>query len=144
MIVPDANLLLYAVDSESPFHSKAKAWLEQIMNGTEEVGLCSPVLFAFIRLSTNRKIFSNPLSLDDAFGYIQDWLNLPVCRSIQPSASYVQDVKRLLVQANSQGGNLVTDAQIAAIALHFKATVHTADRDFKRFADVNVKMPLTY
>lgn len=30
MIVPDINLLLYAYDSESPFHAKAAGWFNPI------------------------------------------------------------------------------------------------------------------
>jgi predicted nucleic acid-binding protein len=33
MILPDANLLLYAYDQSSPFHARAKAWCERIMSG---------------------------------------------------------------------------------------------------------------
>ena len=30
MILPDANLLLYACDAGSPFHPKAAAWWERL------------------------------------------------------------------------------------------------------------------
>jgi len=29
----DANLLLYAADSTSPFHQRASTWLESVLNG---------------------------------------------------------------------------------------------------------------
>jgi predicted nucleic acid-binding protein len=32
MIVPDANLLLYAYDEESLFHAKAKTWCAKMSN----------------------------------------------------------------------------------------------------------------
>jgi len=133
LIVPDVNLPLYAVDESNPFHAKAKRWLEGLLNGREEVGFCHPVVFAFILLSTHRKVFRNPLSVEEAFAYLEEWLEQPVCRLLMPPLSQMDDVKKLLLQSASAGGNLVTDAQIASIALFFKATVHTADRDFLRF-----------
>ena len=35
MKLPDANLLIYAVDSASPDHSAARRWLEAELSGTE-------------------------------------------------------------------------------------------------------------
>ena len=48
MIVPDANLLLYTVDSTSPFHNVAREWWTGCLNGAVPVGLCHPVVFAFV------------------------------------------------------------------------------------------------
>jgi predicted nucleic acid-binding protein len=38
---------------------------------------------------------------------------------------------------------LVTDAQLAAFALEYRATVHTADTDFQRFPGVSWSNPIT-
>ncbi len=45
MIVPDINLLLYAYDAGSPFHSKAAAWWQRCWSGTEPVGLAQVAMF---------------------------------------------------------------------------------------------------
>jgi hypothetical protein len=63
VIVPDANLLLYAYDRESPFHERAKSWWENCLSGQEAVGLTYPTLFAFLRISTNARIYTNPMTL---------------------------------------------------------------------------------
>lgn len=39
MIVPDANLLVDAYNSESRVHAAARAWWEDLLNGTRPVGL---------------------------------------------------------------------------------------------------------
>jgi predicted nucleic acid-binding protein len=46
------------------------------------------------------------------------------------------------LEAAGSGGNLTTDAQIAAIARRRRATVHTADTDFARFAGVRWTNPI--
>ena len=38
MIIPDANLLIYAHDETSPWHGQARAWWEATLSGTEPVG----------------------------------------------------------------------------------------------------------
>jgi uncharacterized protein len=51
VILVDASLLIYAVDSDSPHHAKARRWLEETLSGTTRVGLAWVVLLAFIRLT---------------------------------------------------------------------------------------------
>lgn len=48
----------------------------------------------------------------------------------------------LLRVTGTGGPNLVTAAQVAAIAMFHKATVHTADRDFLRFRGLQCVFPL--
>jgi toxin-antitoxin system PIN domain toxin len=141
MIVPDANLLLYAYDEAGPFHSKSKAWWSACLSGSEPVGLCPAVVFAFVRIGTSPRAFSEPLTVDEATGHVEDWLKQPAAQILELDA---QDILKSLelLRAAGAAGNLTTDAQIAAIALRYSATVHTADSDFARFADVRWLNPL--
>ncbi len=132
MIIPDANLLLYAYDQTNPFHKRAKDWWEGLLRGSEEVGLCPCVLFAFIRIGTNPRAFERPLRIDEAIGFVDQWTAVNCVSVLHFTAEDVDCAMRLLHRAGA-GGNLTTDAQIAASALRFKATVDTADTDFARF-----------
>ncbi|HEY6514947.1 MAG TPA: TA system VapC family ribonuclease toxin [Steroidobacteraceae bacterium] len=142
MIVPDANLLLYACDSASPFHERARNWWQECLSGDEAVGLTHPTLFAFLRISTNPRVFANPLTLAASVTQIRSWLARRVCQVLQASADHTSRVVALLESAGGTAGNLVTDAQIGALAIAYRAVVHTADRDFLRFADVRCHFPL--
>lgn len=142
MIVPDANLLLYAHDSRSPFFEPAKHWWETCLNGSEPVGLCHAVVFAFVRIGTNPRVYAEPLSLDAAANHVRTWRERRVTRILLPDAEHAAVAFELLQAAGSTGGNLVTDAQIAAIALAHRATVHTADQDFRRFPGLDCRYPL--
>ena len=141
MIVPDANLLLYAYDSESPFHAAASRWWAALLSGAEPVGLCPVVVFAFLRLSTHGKVFDRPLTVVEAAESIASWLARPNVRLLVAGPGHIEAVTRLLTQAGT-AGNLVTDAQIAALALEYGATVHTADTDFARLTGVSWENPL--
>ena len=142
MIVPDANLLLYASDSTSPFHEAARHWWTSCLNGVVPVGLCHVVVFAFIRIATNRRAFEQPLSLFQASEIVQSWSERRIARMLYPGPRHVSNVMRLLDAANSKGGNLVTDAQIAELAIAHRAELHTADRDFRRFPGLEFRFPL--
>ena len=142
MIVPDANLLLYAYDSTSPFHVPARDWWEACLSGTEPIGLTHPVIFAFVRIGTSSRAFTHPMTLSEASEHVQSWLERRITQVIQPDADHVDRVLSLLAAAASAGGNLVTDAQIAALALAYRAVVHTADRDFLRFPALTCHYPL--
>lgn len=143
MIVPDANLLLYATDETSPFFTTAHAWWTRCLSGSEPVGLCHAVLFAFLRISTNPRVFAAPLRLEQAAGIMDSWLQRRVTRVLLPDERHHERVLGLLTEAGSAAGNLVTDAQIAAIALAHRAEVHTADQDFRRFPGVRCHYPLS-
>lgn len=142
MIVPDANLLLYAHDESSPFHSAARDWWDDLLSGAQPVGLAQPTVFAFLRIATNPRAYAHPMSLDEAAAHIVAWMGRSVVQVLTPGESHPRDVLDLLKSAGGAAGNLTTDAQIAALALNYKATIHTADRDFLRFKAVKCVFPL--
>ena len=141
MIVPDANLLLYAYDSSSLFHRAAADWWRGCLSGSEPVGLCGAVLFAFVRVGTSRRAFLRPMAIREAGDHIRSWLERSVTDWLVLEES---DMLRAIewLEAQGTGGNLTTDAQIAAIASRHRGTVHTADTDFQRFPGVRWKNPL--
>lgn len=142
MIVPDVNLLLYAYDTTSPFHDLARKWWEECLSGLEPVGLTHPVIFGFVRISTNTRAYEQPMTLEQSTAHVASWLDRQVVRILQPDANHIIHVLDLLKQAASSGGNLVTDAQVAALALAYRGAVHTADHDFRRFPRLNCYFPL--
>jgi toxin-antitoxin system PIN domain toxin len=142
MIVPDANLLLYAYDDSNPFHDAAARWWVECLSGSEPVGLTHPVIFAFIRIGTSSRVYANPMSLAETRRHVESWLNRRVTQILTAAPGHESQVVRLLERAGASGGNLVTDAQIAAIAMEHRAIVHTADRDFMRFSGLRVHYPL--
>lgn len=53
----DANLLLYASDSTSPYHEPASNRLGQLAAGPEIVYLFWPVVMAYLQISTHPRNF---------------------------------------------------------------------------------------
>jgi uncharacterized protein len=142
MIIPDINLLIYAYDAGSIFHANAAAWWQKCLSGSEPVGLPAVVLFGFLRLATNARVFQHPMTPAEASTHIRSWLAQPVVQRVEPSNDHVEQVLQLL-ETLGAAGNLVTDAQLAALAIEHGAVLHTADTDFLRFAGLRWMNPLT-
>ncbi|WP_022947267.1 type II toxin-antitoxin system VapC family toxin [Methylohalobius crimeensis] len=141
MILVDANLLLYAVNRDLPPHPTARIWFEDILSGNERVGFPWVVLLAFLRIATSKRIFERPLPVEKANAYVDEWLSQPVATTLVPGAAHWAILRNLLNQTGT-GGNLTTDAHIAALALEHGCTVCSIDNDFKRFPGLRHIDPL--
>lgn len=142
MIVVDVNLLIYAVNEDSPDHKRAKSWLEAAVSGTETVGLSWIVLLAFLRLTTRPGLFQKPLSVNAAFEIVNAWLQQPSVTVPEPTARHLQ-IMRDLISPLGTGGNLTSDAHLAALAIEHGAELCSADNDFGRFNRLRWRNPLS-
>lgn len=141
MIAPDINLLIYAVDVDSPFHAPAKAWLEDALSGTEAVGFAWIVLLGFLRLTTRPEVLPSPLSVKQALELVALWLTQPSAGVIAPGPRHFDLLCDLLTNTGT-GGNLTSDAHLAAIAIEHGAQIFSTDSDFGRFAGLRWRNPL--
>ena len=141
MIIPDVNVLLYAHVETFAEHAKARAWWEKLLNGRTEIGVASSVLFGFIRIATNRRLFDPPMSVEAALSCVEAWLARPHVRFLPPGPRHLEIAFRLLKQLGT-AGNLTTDVQLAALAIEYQAEIHTNDLDFGRFPQLRWASPL--
>jgi len=133
VIIPDVNLLVYAVNQDAPHHERARIWLEQILSGSEAVGLPWLVTIAFVRLTTHSRFFAAPLKAHDALAFVTSWLAQPCVEPLNPGDRHWLILSSLLRDSGS-AGNLANDAHLAAIAIEHNACLHSADNDFQRFS----------
>lgn len=141
MIVPDANLLLYAYDTTSAHHAPALTWLENALAGTELIGLPWQSVWAFLRIATNGRIYARPLAMEKAIEIVQQWLNLENVRLLIPGEDHWKLLQRMLLEGQVRGP-LTTHAQLAALTIEHGGVLHTADRDFARFPGLRWVNPL--
>jgi toxin-antitoxin system PIN domain toxin len=141
VILPDVNLLLYSVVSAFPQHKRAHEWWEGTLNSATEIGLASPALFGFLRISTNPRILAPPLSVETATQHVSVWLDLPNVHHLTPGPRHL-DIAFDLLKGVGTGGNLTTDAQLAALAIEHNADMYSNDTDFGRFPGLRWTNPL--
>ena len=141
MIVPDANLLLYAYDSNYDRHEPAARWLRQILSGEDTVGLSWLSIGAFLRIATNSRLGQSQMPMTLAIGIVNDWLAMHAVRLIVPGENHWAILKEMLIAGRVQGP-VTTDAQLAALTIEHGGVLYTADRDFARFPGLRWVNPL--
>lgn len=137
----DANILLYAVDEESPFHAAAKEWMETALNGPRRVGIPWMSLTAFLRISTNPRALREPLSPAEAWELVEDWLDAPAAWIPSPGRGHREILGRLVRDLDLRA-NLISDAVLAALCLEHGLEMISADTDFARFREVSWHNPI--
>jgi len=141
VILPDTNILIYAYNEDAPEHKAARAWLENRLSGAEPVALAWATISGFLRVSTNARIIEKPLHITKATEIIDEWLVQPSIRIIRPGERHWPILKKLLTMINL-GGNLITDAHLAALAIEHDCELCSTDTDFARFTELRWTNPL--
>jgi toxin-antitoxin system PIN domain toxin len=141
VILVDVNLLIYAVDADSPQHSRARRWLEQLLSSDTPVGFPWAVVLAFLRVTTRAGILRAQLPVEHAVDLVDEWLAQPYVTLVAPGDAHWSILKNLVLEVGS-AGNLTTDAHLAALAIENGSAIATADHDFRRFAGLKVVNPL--
>jgi uncharacterized protein len=141
LILVDANLLLYAVVSDYPQHAAAHAWLDARLNDYPRVALPWPSLLAFLRISTNPRLFSNPFSMADAWRRVERWLDVDNVWTPVPGDRH-RHILGGFIGGPAASPKLVSDGHLAALAIEHGLVLCSTDGDFARFPGVRWQNPL--
>jgi uncharacterized protein len=136
----DANVLLYAVNTDAQRHEASRRWLDRSLSGDDTVAFAWIALLAFVRLVTKAGLFPRPLTVDQALDRVRAWLAAGPAVVVEPTADHPAVLRRVL-QDVGVGGNLVNDAHLAALALEHRCVVVSWDHDFSRFPGVAWEQP---
>jgi hypothetical protein len=137
----DANVLLYASDETSPYHPRARAFLDQVASGDELVYLFWPTVMAYLRIATHPAIFEKPLPPADATANIERLLALTHVQTVGEHDRFWASYLRVAGEADARG-NLVPDAHLVALMVENGVrTIWTHDRDYRRFRNIEIRDP---
>ncbi len=131
----DVNVVLAAHRDDHPDFGIARPWLDELLAAQAPFTLVDLVAGSFLRIATNRRIFSIPTPVDAAFTYVNALRAQPSHVALAPGAQHLAILERLCRAADASG-DLVTDAQLAAIAVEQACELVSFDRDFARFDDL--------
>jgi uncharacterized protein len=138
----DVNILLYASDRGCPQHARATGFLQSCAADGQVFCLAWLTLMSYLRMATHPRIFLQPLSHADAVSNVEALMALPHCRVIGEQEGF-WNVYREVTGDVPTRGNLVPDAHLAAVLRQNGiATLYTHDRDFRKFAFLDVRDPL--
>lgn len=141
MIIVDSNILIYAYTDSFPQHAGARAWLNRQLNAPTRLGLPWTSLLAFLRVSTNRRLFDRAAPIAEAWQQVVEWLDCDPVWIPEPGEKHAEILGVLLVSASAEG-NLVPDAHLAALAIEHGLTLCSSDRDFARFPGLRWENPV--
>jgi toxin-antitoxin system PIN domain toxin len=133
-MTPDVNVLVASYRADHPHHQSARAWLDdavaQAASGRASLVLLGTVVTGLIRITTNPKIFKEIDPLQDLTEFVDSLLSCPGVL-FQAQGTTWPNLRQVCL-TQQVGGNLVTDAWIAATVLQSGETLCTFDRDFSR------------
>src|SRR5262249_18039423 len=104
----DVNVLLYASDRSSDRHVIARRFIDACAAGPEILCLTWPTLMSYLRISTHPRIFSAPLSPEEALGNVAALLGLPHVRAVSELEGFLDAYKQMTGETSVRG-NLVPD-----------------------------------
>ena len=140
MRLPDVNILVYAHREDSPHHTQALKWLEDLIDSDEAFAMSELAFSGFLRIVTHPKIFNPPSSFKDALYFIQQIREQPNCIIVSPQERHWGIFTKLCNDANAKG-NLIPDAYHAALAIETGSEWISTDRDFSRFSGLRWSAP---
>ncbi len=137
----DANVLLYASDETSPYHPRARVFLDQVSSSDDLVYLFWPTVMAYLRIATHPAIFEKPLPPADAVANIERLLALTHVQTVGEQDRFWASYRRVAGEADARG-NLVPDAHLVALMVENGVrTIWTHDRDYRRFSGIETRDP---
>jgi toxin-antitoxin system PIN domain toxin len=137
----DANILLYAYNQSDARHEQVARWLESVLNSPTRVGLPWQSLNAFLRLATNPRLYDAPATPEAACAQVHEWLAAPAAWIPLPTPRHA-DVLTTLIERYRLTGPLISDAELAALAIEHGIPVASTDADFARFRELRWENPL--
>ncbi len=135
MFLLDVNVVLAAHRADHPHHPDVRPWFDTLLAGDDPFTVPTLVWGSFLRLATNRRIFSVPTPREQAFAFVDATCRQPHHLLTSPGPRHLEVLRRLCAEADATG-DLLPDAVIGAVAVEQGCEVVTLDRDFARFASV--------
>jgi uncharacterized protein len=139
----DVNVVLAAHRDDHPDFEIARAWLEGVLAAGTPYALIDSVAGSFLRIATNRRIFSVPTPVGDAFAYLRALRAQPGHVMLAPGPRHLDLLEGMCVSADASG-DLLADAQLATIALEHACELVSFDHDFARFTEVKWSRPVSF
>jgi hypothetical protein len=143
VFVVDTNLLLYAVNPDSPDHAAARGLLERWRRAEEPWFVTWCIVYEFLRLATHAQVFPQPLDLTTARAWLDILLAAPHAGVLAETDRHGEVLRDTAASHPRLAGNIVHDFHTAVLMKeHGIEEIRTADTDFLQFRFLRVVNPL--
>ncbi len=141
MLSFDTNIAVYAANSGSPFHDRARDFLQSLAT-RKDIAVCELVLVELYLKLRNEKIFSRPLTATQAAAVCQAYRKNQAWTLIE-SAPVMENVWELAAQNNCAFRRII-DLRLAHTLLHHGVTEFATanEKDFVGQGFLRVWNPL--
>jgi toxin-antitoxin system PIN domain toxin len=134
VFVVDTNILVYAADEDSSFHSHCNELIEKWRIQPAAWYVTWGILYEFLRVTTHARVFRHPWPVLQAWSFIETILASHSLGILVPTERHAQVAAGVLKSSPSLSGNLLYDAQTAILMReHGVKRIYTRDTDFHRF-----------
>ena len=138
--VPDVNALVYAFRPDVVQHGAFRAWLNEVSEGHETLGIPDIVLLGLVRVSTNPRAWAAPSSLEEVLAFADELRHLPTYRQLHASPHHWPIFATFSRISGSRPDDF-TDNCLAALAMENEAELISADKGFARFPGLRWRDP---
>lgn len=143
MFVVDTNILIYAVNPDSPEHRQARDAIETWRTGDRSWFVTWGIIYEFMRVTTHPAVFPTPLNLPTAREWLAAVLASPRAGVLVETDRHWETLSELATLHPRLAGNPVHDLHTAALMKeHGISEIQTADTDFHQFQFLRVLNPV--
>jgi toxin-antitoxin system PIN domain toxin len=144
VFVVDTNVFLYAANADAPEHEACTAKLLAWRSDRTPWFVTWPIVYEFLRVSTHRRVFRAPLTLEQAWSFADAVISSRSIGVLAPSAAHRETLADLVANHAMLAGNVLHDLHTAALMReHGIRTIVTRDTDFHVFDFLEVIDPLS-
>ena len=143
MLVVDTNVLVYAADKDSQFHTACRNWLQHQRSSADAWYTTWSILYEFLRVTTHPRVMRRPWNVAEAWRFVTILLASPGLDILVPSERHAEVAGQVIGELPHLAGNLLHDAHTATLMReHGIRQICTRDTDFHRFPFLEVIDPL--
>ena len=143
MVLFDANLLIYAHATHSPFHEAAKRLRDQAASGELEACLAPQVLCEFFSVSTNERLFRPALTPQQASKQAMIYWSESKFQRILPTEHTMARLHTLITHHPVSRQHIFDAFLVATMLENNIRTIYTHNpKDFDRYQEIHAIDPL--
>lgn len=143
MLVFDTNVLVYAVDEDSPFHAPCRARVLSARDVPSSALLTWNVCYEFLRVTTHPRGPMSPWTPKEAWEFLAALFTSPGFGLLVATSRHGTELARTLAELPNIRGNLLHDLHTAVLMReHGVSRICTRDTDFHLFPFLTVVDPL--